>query len=198
MNTIPTRTARGAALIDVIFTCGFIALLAAIAIPTVHASRERDAAVMAARHLASKLHQLRIEAMRRNTVVAMRLDPLDLGRFAMYLDGDGDGVSQHDIASGVDPALEGASHVSTQFPRVGLQIPLTVPAPDGVGVLTADSDPVRIGNSNFVSFGPLGTSTSGTIYLASAGTQLCVRIFGATARIRVLRFDRATNSWRPD
>lgn len=198
MKTMTAQGARGAALVDVIFTCSFIALLAAVAIPSVHASRERDAAVMAARYVASKLQLLRIEAMRRNVVVAMRLDPLDIGRFAMYFDGDGDGVSQHDVASGVDPALEDASHVTAQFPRVGLRIPITVPAPDGVGVLTADSDPVRIGNSNFVSFGPLGTSTSGTIYIAGAGTQLCVRIFGATARIRVLRFDRATGSWRQD
>lgn len=190
---------RGAALIDVIFTCGFIALLAAIAIPSLHASREREATVVAARYVASKLNLLRIEAMRRNAVVAMRLDPQELGRFQMYADGDGDGVSQHDVSTGIDPPIEPATHVADHFALVRFAIPVALPTPDGGGSLAADSDPVRIGNSNFISFGPLGTSTSGTIYIAGrGGTQLCVRIFGATARIRVLRFDRATSSWRQE
>jgi hypothetical protein len=189
--------ARGAALIDVVFTCGFIAILATIAIPSLHASRERDAGVLAARHVASKLNLLRVEAIRRNGTVAMRFDPNDIGRYAMYADGDGDGVSQHDVDSGIDAAIGHDAHVTDQFAGVNVRIPLALPAPDG-GVLDADSDPLRIGSSNFVSFGPLGTSTSGTIYISGGGTQLCVRIFGATARVRVLRFDRATRSWRQD
>ena len=191
------RCARGAALLDVLVTCGLITVLAAIAIPSLHTSRDRDAAIMAARFLASKLNLLRIEALRRNRAVALRFDPDDLGSVASYIDGDGDGVSQQDVDNGVDGSLDSA-RLADHFARVGFRIPAEVPAPDGVGVLAADSDPLRIGSSNFVSFSPLGTATSGTIYLAGRGTQVSVRVFGATGRIRVLRFDPASGAWRRD
>jgi hypothetical protein len=190
---------RGAALLDVIFTCSLIVLLVAIAIPSLHASRERDASLMAARVLANKLNSLRIEALRRNRAVAMRFDPDELGRFGSFVDGDGDGVLQQDIDGAVDPRLEEDAHVSQLFSLVSFDVPIDVPAPDGQGTIAARSDPVRIGNSNLLSFSPLGTSTSGTIYLAGrAGTQVCVRVLGVTGRIRVLRFDRATGAWRQD
>jgi Tfp pilus assembly protein FimT len=192
-------SSRGAALLDVIFTCSLIALLAAIAIPSLHASRERDAAVMAARHLAAQLQLLRVEAIRRNRHVAMRFDPDSPGRYQPFVDGDGDGVLQADVDSGIDAALHGTAHITQFFDAVALRVPVDVPAPEGAGVIAALSDPVRIGSSNFLSFSPHGTATSGSIYLAGRdGTQLCVRVFGATGRLRVLRFDRGTGAWRQD
>lgn len=190
---------RGAALLDVIFTCGLIAILAAIAIPSLHASRDRDQATLAARQLASKLHLLRVEAIRRNRAVAMRFDPADIGRVVPYVDGDGDGVREQDIINGVDPPLDRDTHVSDTFATVSFRVAQTVPAPDGSEILAVNSDPIRIGNSNFVSFSPLGTCTSGTIYLAGrGGAQLSVRVFGATGRIRVLRFESSSGTWRAD
>ncbi len=194
-----SRSARGAALLDVLFTCSFIALLAAIAIPSLHASRERDAVEMAARHLASRMNLLRIEAIRRNGYVAMRFDPDDVGLYGTFVDGDGDGVLQNDVNNGVDTALDRQAHVADNFASVSFRVPVDVPSPDGGGIVAAESDPIRIGKSNFVTFSPLGTSTSGSIYLAGrGGTQFCVRIFGATGRIRVMRFDPGTATWRQD
>ena len=191
--------ARGVALLDVIFTCGLVAILATIAIPSLRASQDRDAAFLAARHLASRLNSARIEALRRNRVVALRFDPEDLGLVAAYADGDGDGVREQDVAAGIDAGIEPALHVKQNFSTVAFRVAANVPAPDGNGVVVADSDPVRIGKSNFVSFNPVGGGTSGTIYLAGdAGTQVAVRIFGATGRIRVLRFDPGTASWSED
>jgi hypothetical protein len=191
-------SARGAALVDVVFTCGLIATLAAVAIPTLHAARERDAALLAARHLASRLHSLRIEALRRNRAVALRFDSADPGRLAAFVDGDGDGVRQTDVDAGLDSPLGVEMHVRDLFDAASVAVPTTVPAPDGVGSIAAGSDPIRIGSSDFVSFSAAGSATSGTIYLTSGGTQVCVRVFGATGRIRVLRFDRGTLSWRYD
>jgi Tfp pilus assembly protein FimT len=186
-------------LLDVLFACALIAILAAVAVPSVQGTRERDASLLAARFLASKLNFLRVEALRRNRTVAMRFDPDDLGRFAAYADGDGDGVRQQDIESGVDLPLEHEAHVSQYFQAVSFRVPLAVPAPDGNGVINADSDPVRIGNTDLLSFSPLSTSTSGTIYLAGrGGTQVCVRILGSTGRVRVLRFDSTSGVWRPE
>jgi hypothetical protein len=154
---------------------------------------------MAARFLASKLNLLRVEALRRNRTVAMRFDPDDLGRLEPYVDGDGDGVRQQDITDGIDVPLEPEAHVSQYFQAVAFRIPAAVPEPDGGGVINANADPVRIGNTDLLSFSPVSTSTSGTIYLAGrGGTQVCVRILGTTGRVRVLRFDQSSGIWRPD
>lgn len=191
------RDPRGAALIDLLFACAVMLVLAAIALPSLQASRERDAVRMAARHLAARLQHLRVEAVRRNRSVALRFDPGDLGRYAAFVDGDGDGVLQTDIDRGIDPPLEAGGHLQGLFAAVALRVASTLPAPDGAGMIAADSDPVRIGNTNLVSFSPLGSSTSGTIYLAARdGSQMCVRLLGATGRVRVLWFDRASSTWR--
>lgn len=190
---------RGAALIDVVCACALLAVLAAIAVPGLQSSRDRNATRMAARYLANTLQQLRVEAVRRNRSVALRLDPTDLGRHGAYVDGDGDGVLQVDIDNGVDPPLGAGAHVSHVFSTVAFRVSLALPPPEGGGMLAAGSDPIRIGNTNLVSFNPLGTSTSGTIYLAGRdGSQMCVRLLGSTGRIRVLWFDRASATWRPE
>ena len=189
----------GAALIDLICACALIAVLAAIAIPSVQASRDRNATRLAARHLANKLQLLRVEAVRRNRIVAMRFDADDLGRYGAYIDGDGDGVLQADIDVNIDPPLETISHLRHFFSTVALRVALALPLPEGGGMLAADSDPIRIGNTNLVSFSPLGSSTSGTLYVAgSDGSQMCVRLLGTTGRIRVLWFDRASAAWRQE
>lgn len=170
--------------------------MAAIAIPHLHASRERSAPLLAARFLAGKLNLLRIEAVRRNRVVAMRFDPDDLGRFGVYVDGDADGVRQRDVDDRIDVAVDAEARIGDYFDLASFYVPLPVIAPDG-GAIEAASDPIRIGSTNFLSFNPAGTSTSGTIYLAGRdGSQVCVRVFGATGRVRVLWFDRARRTWR--
>ena len=192
-------SSRGAALIDVIFTCGVIAIIGAMAIPTLQATRDRDAVRSAARYVSSRLHQARIEAFRRNTTVSIHFDPDDVGRMRLFVDGDGDGVSQRDIDDGIDPPLGPDVHINTLFSSVSLQITSDIPEPDGDGRLTRGGDPLRIGSSNLLSFGPLGGATSGTIYVAArTGPQLCVRILGVSGRMRVLWFDTASQLWRPD
>lgn len=192
-------SSRGAALIDLVFTCGVAGVIAAIAIPAVHATRDRDAARIAARYLANRLHVVRLEALKRNVVVAMRFDPVAIGRFGPYVDGDADGVRQADIDDGTDPALAPEGLLTDVFDSVSFRIPNDVPDPDGTGTLASESDPLRLGSSNFMSFSPIGSATSGTIYLAAAtGPQMAVRIMGATGRMRVLWFDTASQQWREE
>jgi hypothetical protein len=189
---------QGAALIDVVFTLGLVAILAGIAIPTWHATRQQGAARAGARFLATRLQQVRMEALKRNVAVALRIDPDTLDLLAVYADGDGDGVLESDVARGADPLIEPARRLS-DFTSVALRIGRDVPEPESRTVLTAGSDPLRVGRSSLISFSPLGTGTSGTLYLAAdEGPQMAVRIFGATGRMRVLRFEEATGQWRTD
>jgi hypothetical protein len=48
-----------------------------------------------------------------------------------------------------------------------------------------------------VSFSALGTSSSGTLYVKSrGGAQYAVRVVGATARVRIFRFDSRARKWQ--
>ena len=59
-----------------------------------------------------------------------------------------------------------------------------------------ERDPIRIGSSQIVTFTPIGTATSGTVYLHGRGvTQYAVRVLGVTGRTRVMRFDPGAGEW---
>ena len=192
-----TANARGFALVDVVVACAISAVVAAIALPSLHATRERDAVRMAAKYLAQRAQYARLEALKRNAEVALRFDPDELGLVAAFVDGDGDGVLQRDIDAGTDHPLGRDERLADAFDAVGIAIADDMPDPDGGSALTAGSDPVRIGSTNLLSFSPLGSSTSGSIYLAGpGGQQACVRILGATGRARVLWFNPATRQWQ--
>lgn len=189
----------GFALIDVLCACALIASVAGIAVPTLSAARERNMARLAARHLAMEMQLLRFEALKRNAAVAIRFDPAVVGLMRVYLDGDRDGVLQRDVDAGIDPPVGAPRRLSDEFAGVALRIVQSVPDPEGGSILAAGSDPVRIGSSNFVTFSPVSTMTSGTIYLAGRqGPQVCVRMLGATGRVRVMWFDAVARTWRQD
>jgi glutamate synthase domain-containing protein 3 len=60
----------------------------------------------------------------------------------------------------------------------------------------AGSDPVRLGASNLLSFTPLGTATSGSVFVRGRdGSQFAIRVLGATGRVRVQRFVVHSRTW---
>jgi hypothetical protein len=116
----------------------------------------------------------------------------------LYADGNGNGVLQKDVDRGLDQPITPAVQIDEQARGVSLRFNQVVEDVGGSITLSPGDDPLRIGNTSFVTFTPLGTSTSGTLYLAAAGgPQMAVRIFGATGRIRVLMFDAQTRQWDP-
>jgi hypothetical protein len=70
-----------------------------------------------------------------------------------------------------------------------------LPAVDDSGL--PGGDPIRLGASNLASFSSNGTATSGSVYIRGRHAQYVVRVFGATAKVRILKFDRAANQWKP-
>ena len=112
--------------------------------------------------------------------------------YAVYQDGDGDGVRSADIAAGRDRRLSGPFPLSGGAPGVSVAINPGIPAlPPERGMLSGD--PVRFGSSDILSFSPFGTATPGTFYLAGDGAQAAVRVTGTTARVRILIW---RGSWR--
>ena len=161
-----------------------VAVLAAVAVPQLTAGVERARAASAARYLAGRLAFARSQAVARSANVALLLT-VDGGTFtsALYLDGNGNGVRTRDISTGIDPPIGEPIRLSDVFPHVVLSLndPTGASAPD---------------TSVLMSFTPIGTSSSRTLYLRGRDdSQYAVRVLGATGRTRVLRYVPATHAW---
>ena len=166
------------------FAAGAIAVLAGVAVPQLTATIERSRAVGAARYLAGRLALARAQAVARSANVALSLTAAN-GTFivATYVDGNGDGVRTRDISDGVDPIVVSPARLSDLFPHVILFLN------DPATTSTFDT-------SALMSFSPLGTASSRTLYLRGAdGSQYAVRVLGATGRTRVLRYAPGLRTW---
>ena len=177
-------TSRGYTLIEVVFAAGLVAVLAAAAIPQLTAGVERSRTVGAARYLASRLALARAQAVARSSNVALLLSAAD-GTFIVgtYVDNNADGVRTRDIAAGIDTPIDVPVRLSHLFPHVALFLN------DPAVTSTFDS-------SALMSFSPLGTASSRTLYLRGADrSEYAVRVLGATGRTRVLRLVASSGAW---
>jgi prepilin-type N-terminal cleavage/methylation domain-containing protein len=117
--------------------------------------------------------------------------------YAVYEDGNGNGILTDDINRGIDRRVEGPRRLLEPgtLGRVGFP-PSGIVDPDTDRPMPSDSRPVQFGRSNICSFSDYGSCTAGTIYLTdgvSAGAM--VRCSGAGGRIRVQYYRLAGSSW---
>lgn len=162
-------------------------VLAGIALPQLLGSLDRARGLMAARYLGGRLALARTQAVSRRAAIALRFEQRPRGIvFTTYQDGNRNGIRAADIARGVDRPLDPPLLLGDQFPGAAI----------GVVPGFTESDPVQLGRTDILTFSPLGTATSGTIYIRGRdGTQWAVRVLGATGRTRVLRYVARTREW---
>jgi hypothetical protein len=167
-------------------TLAVAAIVAAIAIPQSAAAVDRARAASAARYLASRVTVARTLAVMRSAYVALRFEDEPSGlTFRMFVDGNRNGVRTADITAGIDTALDAPVRLADLYPGASIAV-------EGM----AGSDPLLLGVSNLLSCAPLGTCTSGSMFVRGRdGSQFAVRILGATGRVRVQRFDVRTGVW---
>jgi type II secretory pathway pseudopilin PulG len=193
----PAAPPPGFSLVEAVVVLAVMALTAAVALPILDEARAAAEAAAAARHVAATLASVRLDAARRGRAVALRFDQAPARGFVRVVDGNGDGVRAADVAAGVDVPLGPPDRLEHHFRDAGFRLVWTVPAIDDAGTLSAGDDPVRLGPVDQLTFTPLGTATSGTLYVAGRrGHQFAVRVFGATGRTRVLRYDPGGGTWR--
>lgn len=135
-----------------------------------------------------------------NVGVKFRERPDGSVTFALYRDGDGDGVLTNDIDRGVDPELE-PPRVLQHFGRsAGFGFPpgMVPRDPSDPHRRLADlDDPIRFNGSNIASFSALGTSTPGSIYLSDRkGVLAAVRVVSRTGKIAIVFYDAKTERWQ--
>ena len=115
-------------------------------------------------------------------------------------DGNGNGLRTAEVRSGTDPILSGPHRLEQSVEHVTLGFPPNGPFPEvppKSGSIRDTTDPVQFGRSNLISFGPLGTSSSGTVYVTDGRHRVYgVVLYGRTARIRVWRYDTRGGQWK--
>ena len=191
--------AGGAALIDIIVATSLSVVMVAIAIPVVGGTLDRERTIVGAQYLAGQLLRARLDSLKRARSVAVRLEVVgDRTQLQLFADGNGNGVLQRDIDRGIDPPLAPPEWLDDQARDISLRVNQTIKDVAGAATIAPGDDPLRIGNTALLTFSPLGSATSGTLYVAAhRGPQMAIRVFGATGRVRVLMFDAPTRQWHP-
>jgi type II secretory pathway pseudopilin PulG len=189
----------GYSLLELTMVMGLGATLTAAAVPQYLSGLDDVRAKAAAHHLAGRLQNARMEAVKRSAMVGVQFIQTDNGTYsyAMYLDGNRNGVLTREIQKGVDTLIATAERLPEQFPGVDMGALPGLPPVDPGGT-APDGDPVRLGSGNIASFSAVGTATSGTIYIRGRrDVQYAVRIFGETGKARMLKFDSRSRRWKP-
>ena len=193
-----SRNQSGYSLIEVVFVIGMVITISAAAVPQSLEGIDDFRAVGATHYIAGRLQRARMEAVMRSAEVAMRFTATPEGySFAVFLDGNRNGVRARDILSGLDGRIGAEERLTDQFTGVDFGAIPELPAIDAGGT-PPGSDPIRLGVSGFASFSARGTASPGTVYIRRRhNAQYAVRIFGDTGKTRMLKFDRHTGRWRP-
>jgi prepilin-type N-terminal cleavage/methylation domain-containing protein len=182
-----TGGSGGFTILEVMFVVAVMGVLVAIAVPRTLSGLDRSRGLAAARYLASRMNLARAQAVSRSANIALRFEEDARGvRFAVFMDGNGNGVRVADIDAHVDPVVEPPVSLTDLFPGVTITL----------GQEAGGGGAVPVGASSLLSFSAAGTATPGSIYVRGRdGTQWAVRVLGTTARTRVLRYAVPPGAW---
>jgi len=174
------------------------ATVSAIAVPQLLVAADNYRTLGAVRYISAKLQLARAEAIARNANVAIRF--VQSGSFydyTVYQDGNGNGVLARDIQRNIDLEVHPAERLSSQFGGVEFGVLPALPPVDPGGSVP-DTDPIKLGSSNMVSFSSMGTATAGSLYiLGPRKSQYAIVIYGETGKTRIMKYDMQSGQWRP-
>lgn len=182
------RTARGYSLVELMAALFVAVALAAVSVPFLRAWAAEARLLGAGRVFKGEFLRARSMAVRSSTHTAIRFErgADDTWFYALYADGNHNGVLSADIKRGLDRRVGEPRRLDAGAPGVFVGIHPNVPAvPPDSGTLDP-ARPVQFGSAAMLSFSPLGTATPGTFYLAGEARQAAVRVTPGTARVRLL------------
>ena len=189
---------HGYSLIELTFVVGLVATLSATAVPPLLANLDDVRTAGAVRYMSARLQATRMEAVRRSADVALRFTQTAGGyAYAVYQDGNGNGVRTRDIQRVIDRQIQAPERLRDQFAGVDFGTRPGLPPIDPAGP-PPGTDPIKLGSSDILTFSALGTSSSGSLYIrGQRNTQYAIRVLGETGNTRVLKFDGRTQQWKP-
>ena len=110
---------RGFSLLELVLVLGLLALTAAMAVPSILGGLDDARAVVAARHVAALARLTRVQAATRSTRVGLRFEHDGATyRYAVYVDGNGNGLRSRDIRHGIDEPITPVERIGDRFPGV--------------------------------------------------------------------------------
>ena len=114
---------RGFSLLELVLVLGPVALMAAIAVPSMLWGLNDARAVAAARHVAALARLTRVQAAMRSTRVGLRFERDGATyRYAVYVDGNGNGLRRRDIRRGIDERITPVERIGDRFPGAVLGV----------------------------------------------------------------------------
>jgi len=196
-----TPAQKGFQLIELLVVLAVLASLLTLGVPPLLRSTDDLRLHMAAGEIVGVLRSSRSFALRYSANVAVKFNTGKNGvvTFALYRDGNGNGVLSRDIASGKDPLVMPPQSLKFLGRDVVFGFPPGPPPRDpGTGKpMDRLNDPIRFNDSDLASFSPLGTSTPGSLYLCNgSGHLMVVRVFDLTGKVSVLTYDAKARIWR--
>jgi hypothetical protein len=194
------KRVSGYSLPDVMAVLALAGLALSAAVPALAAAAANARTAAAARQMALTFQAARWRAVTTGVGHGLAFERDAAGwRWTVVADGNGNGLRTADVRSGADPAVEGPHRLEHRVRGVTLGFPPggTFPRiPPASGAIHDDGDPIRFGSVDLVSFGPLGTSSSGTVYVTDRQrTLFAVVLYGTTVRVRVWRYDPRARRW---
>jgi type II secretory pathway pseudopilin PulG len=189
---------RGYSLVELTIVIGLVATLSAITAPPLLTNLDDFRTAGAVRHMSARLQAARMEAVLRSADVALRFSATPGGyTYAVFQDGNGNGVRTRDIQRGTDRQIQAPERLPDQFTGVDFGTLPGLP-PIDPGASPPGDDPLRLGASDILTFSALGTSSSGSLYIRGQRTaQYAIRVLGESGKTRLLKFDSRAQQWEP-
>ena len=188
---------NGFTLLELLTVVAIIGIIALVSMPAFSSYRRNASMKAEVAELRGIFRAVRSRAIERGQHAGVKFTRAgNLWTYSLYDDTNGNGIRTADIAKGTDRRYFGPSILMPQFNIAGIALlDKTIRDPDGDKLTPSDSA-VQFGSSTICSFSPTGSGTPGTIYITDGAGQLCaVRVYGASGRVRVLRYNAAKDKW---
>ena len=183
------NSSRGYSLIEILTVVMIIGVVAVVVTPSFFMMRQRMGVRLAAAEMRSIFANTRMLAIARHKHVAVKFRrTATTWEYAVFEDGNGNGVRNADIAARTDRQIQPYRVVlqGNRLSRIGLPL-RAIPDPSGSGSVSPTASAVRFNSSTLCAFTPLGSATSGSIFLTDGKESAAALIVnGPSARIRVV------------